>query len=762
MGSPGRGDTRTDRRATGYFLAVVGTAAGALVHYALGLPFPDLPAYISFYPGVVISAAVGGWGAGILATFLSAVAIALLFLGPGANLQEVSPDEWVGLALFAAINAGISILGGWFRAAWRAQRAQAELLRTRMAAVDATVEMVVITDREGNIQYVNPAFTAGTGYTAAEVIGQNPRMLKSGVQSTEFYCDLWQTVLAGQVWRGELINRRKDGTLYTEEMTITPVRGPRGDITDLIAIKRDVTQRRLVEQALRHSQADLNRAQQVSETGSWRLDVRRDDLRWSDEVYRIFEIQSGSSMTYDAFLAAVHADDREFVDRKWNAALHGQPYDVEHRIIAGGKVKWVRERAELEFDAQGSLVSGFGTVQDITRQKRQEQELAAARTSAERAKIEADRANAAKDRFLAVLSHELRTPLTPVLATIGMLQREPGIAPALREDLDVIRRNAELEARLIDDLLDVTRIVHGKVVLDRRPVNVCTVLRQAIEVCQADLEARRLRCEVDADCPVGVVEADSARLQQVFWNLLKNAIKFTPADGHILIRCRREKGAALIEVQDSGVGIEPEALGRIFDAFEQAERTAWRRFGGLGLGLAISKTLVEMHGGSIEARSEGTGRGAIFSVRLPLSSMPEAMPRSLEAAEPPNGSRKLRILLVEDHGDTLRIVARLLALSGHQVSTACDVGSAIDRAAEQPFDLLISDLGLPDGSGVDLVRQLRQRGHVFPAIAMTGFGQEEDVRRTRDVGFVTHLTKPVAPAELERAVADVAHARLGT
>jgi two-component system CheB/CheR fusion protein len=318
----------------------------------------------------------------------------------------------------------------------------------------------------------------------------------------------------------------------------------------------------------------------------------------------------------------------------------------------------------------------------------------------------------------------------------------------------------ELEARLIDDLLDVTRIVRGKVELDKRPIELCTIVRRAVEVCKEDIDARRLHFGMDLG-PASPywIEADAARLQQVFWNLLKNAIKFTPLAGCVGIRCHPENGHVVIELKDSGAGIEPEALARIFNPFEQAERSITRQFGGLGLGLTISKALVEMHGGSIEAFSDGKGKGAMFRVTLPLVSARLAeetrqLPPVIDSSQP--ATRSLRILLVEDHGDTARIMRQILSGEGHVVQTAGDVAMALERAGHETFDLVISDLGLPDGSGVDMMRTLRATGQRMPAIALSGYGQEEDMHRSREAGFAEHLIKPVSIDHLLSAIGRLA------
>ena len=395
--------------------------------------------------------------------------------------------------------------------------------------------------------------------------------------------------------------------------------------------------------------------------------------------------------------------------------------------------------------------------------------LRSAKVSAEQAKASAEQANRAKDHFLAVLSHELRTPLTPVMMSLAMLRDRTDLEPAVHETLDMVRRNVELEARLIDDLLDVSRIARGKIELKRSPVELCTSIHQAVEVCKPDIEARGLSLGIDLGPAAPYwVEADAPRLQQVFWNLLKNAVKFTPQGGRIDIRCRAMEGYVVVEVIDSGIGIEAEALLRIFNAFEQAERSITRQFGGLGLGLAISKALVEMHGGQIEARSEGRNKGATFRVRLPLAGSAgtpaaggvqrPAAARERMARE--RTARSLRILLVEDHGITAKLMRMVLASDGHRVESARDVTTALNLAGQYAFDLLVSDLGLPDGSGHELMQELRRRGHTFPGIALSGYGQEEDIRRSHSAGFSAHLTKPASREAVFEAVASVMAERL--
>jgi signal transduction histidine kinase len=378
--------------------------------------------------------------------------------------------------------------------------------------------------------------------------------------------------------------------------------------------------------------------------------------------------------------------------------------------------------------------------QHVAELKSTEAMLRAARVTAERATVEAQKANRAKDHFLAVLSHELRTPLTPVLAAAQLLQRRPGLSTEVRESLEVIQRNAQLQARLIDDLLDLTRIAHGKLELNRKPMNICTIIERAVEIAKPDIDARRLQFRVALKDPPHRVNGDPSRLQQVVWNLLTNAVKFTPEGGYVELRCERQDEHVIIEVSDSGIGVEPQDKDRIFDAFEQGGRAMTRQFGGLGLGLAIAKRLVELHEGKISVYSEGMNRGSTFRVQLPLSKTELA--EDAQESEKSLPGRSRRILLVEDNGDTARMIRMLLEEFGYVVETAADVKQALKAVGPGSFDLLLSDLGLPDGTGIELMQELRRRGNALKGIALSGYGQEEDIRRSKEAGFSAHLIKP--------------------
>ncbi len=402
-------------------------------------------------------------------------------------------------------------------------------------------------------------------------------------------------------------------------------------------------------------------------------------------------------------------------------------------------------------DSSGELFAVCGMFTDITYRKQVEEEHELLLVREQAARAEAEHAGRMKDEFLAALSHEIRTPLTPVLAMAQAMEGDPALSSRDRESLTMIRRNVELETRLIDDLLDLTRIGRGKIGYSFEIVDVHEKLSHVIRSCEDSVRARGLLLTTVMTAEQHLVRADGARLQQVFWNLLNNAVKFTPAGGHITISTESRAGRLLVLVKDTGAGVEPELVPRLFRPFEQGSRSVTRRFGGLGLGLAISKEIVDAHGGTLSVRSDGQGRGATFTVELRTASA--RLPASARGpgAAPLGGGR---LLLVEDHVDTATTLSMLLEGDGFRVRVVGSVASALEAAEAESFDLLISDIGLPDGSGLDLMKQL-QRRYRIKGIAMSGYGMNEDVGRSLQAGFMVHLIKPVSLPVLQSAIRQV-------
>jgi len=368
-----------------------------------------------------------------------------------------------------------------------------------------------------------------------------------------------------------------------------------------------------------------------------------------------------------------------------------------------------------------------------------------------RARDAAEKTAAARDRFLAALSHELRTPITPALMAANVLEKDTGLPESARSDVSLIRRNIELEARLIDDLLDLTRITRGGLSLQREEMNLHIALNRAIEACQAEARQKRLTLNILLEARRTMIQGDPVRVQQACWNVLRNAVKFTPERGSISIRTGNdEHNQVWVEISDTGVGFAPDQAQRIFEAFEQVDsRGGGGRFGGLGLGLAISRSILHAHGGTLEAHSAGPNHGAKFTLAFQLMNGAGRHPA------PALPRRKLNILLVEDHKDTRVCLQRLLEAASYRITSAGTAQAALDLAETTRFDLVISDLGLPDLGGHELMRRLHTR-FGLPGIALSGYGMETDVEQSRAVGFTHHLTKPVSFDRLKSYVAEFA------
>lgn len=380
-------------------------------------------------------------------------------------------------------------------------------------------------------------------------------------------------------------------------------------------------------------------------------------------------------------------------------------------------------------------------------------ELALQRDALRRSAEEAQAANRAKDDFLAALSHELRTPLTPVLMTATALEADVTLPLEVRSQLGMMRRNVELEARLIDDLLDITRISRGKLSIAPIPADIHQLLQHAMEMVRGDSGGKQVSTTMELNAERHFSSVDPTRIQQVFWNLLKNALKFTPDGGSVTVRTRNDdEGWMVISVEDTGLGISAEALPLIFQAFEQGDVAGQHRYGGLGLGLAISHAIVEVHGGAIKAESNGLGQGASFIVSLTTVDKPAPTDRA--EGERKKTARALRLLVVEDHEATRTVLARLLSKSGYQLTLASSIREARAAFSAGEFDAVISDLGLPDGSGLELMREFRKQRPIA-GIALSGYGMEEDLRKTREAGFFAHLVKPVNIEQLRQLLEEI-------
>lgn len=507
------------------------------------------------------------------------------------------------------------------------------------------------------------------------------------------------------------------------------------------------------------SQANLKREKEIARVATEELHRSQQRLQeWMDSIPQIaWRAQRGAIVQWNhrwnrftgqtleqsadpGWKAAIHRDDlAAFVERLFDSDERANFYQVQYRVRNGrdGQYRWFLSGVTPVKDDHGHVQYWFGTAIDVEDQKFAERSAAEARS--------------AKERFLAVLSHEFRTPLTPVLTSAEMMLEDPHLPQHLREAVMVIHRNIEIEARLIDDLLDLTRVAQDRLDLHMQVVSIHSKIGHIARVCAAEVQQKQVQLKLVLQAPRHHVQADPERLQQIIWNLLRNAVKFTLAHGRITVSTRMEGEELVMDVSDTGIGIDPSIMPRLFQPFEQGSATISHMFGGLGLGLASCKAMVERHGGTLSAQSPGRGKGATFSVRLPLVAV-EAEPQALtpRGRHTQEEAAQIRVLYVEDHPDTAKMTAMVLRRAGYTVRVAQTLEDALTAAREEDFDILVSDLGLPDGSGLDVMRALAPRG--VRGIAVTGFGEDVDVRRSKEAGFAEHLTKPMHVDTLLEAI----------
>jgi PAS domain S-box-containing protein len=469
------------------------------------------------------------------------------------------------------------------------------------------------------------------------------------------------------------------------------------------------------------------------------------------------------------WLRSIHPDDQQHTAERWRFAVeHRQVYEAEYRLRRrDGEYRYVIARGAPVLTPEGEVKEWVGNCTDNHAERlllEQNQTLLA---SERIARAEAERNGRMKDEFLATLSHELRTPLSAILGWSQLLQRTPLNTDEAREGLATIERNARAQAQLIGDLLDMSRIISGKIRLDVQTVNLPIVVAAAVATVKHSAAAKRIEMQSQLDHEAGPIAGDPNRIQQVVWNLLSNSIKFTPPGGTVKVRLRRLGSGVEISVSDSGVGIAPEFLPHVFERFRQADASTTRKHGGLGLGLAIVKQLVELHGGSISVHSEGEGRGCQFLIRLPLSSEmvtdePQAEPVKADEsgilaaqAEPwtfPD-LQGLCVLVVDDEPDARELTRRILSDCQADVLVAKSGREALHMLLISPPEILVSDIGMPEIDGYELIRRARARGYTAPALALTAFARSEDRAAALAAGFQNHLTKPIEPRELATTVA---------
>jgi len=716
----------------------VATAARLVLNPALG---QDVP-YITYVLAVSFAGWYGGLGPGLLSVVLGGAA-ACLFIEPHPPIRFHGLSHHLGAALFLTVGTIITVLCEAQRRAQRRAESERNWSNVTLASIG---DAVIATDDRGRVTFLNRAAESLTGWPSGDAVGELlGRVFRVIDESTRLPVES----AAAAVLRGGRVGARADATILVArdgtERPITesasPIPGDGEGIAGIVLVFRDVTDQAQAEEA--HTRL----AWIVKSSNDAIIGKTVDGVitSWNKGAERLYGFTAGEAEgRHVSFL--VPPGRPNDVPELLESVIRGEGvdhYETVRRKKDGTDVAVALSVSPIH-NASGRVVGASTIVKDITDRKRIDDHL-------RRAKEAAEAANKAKDQFLAMLSHELRTPLTPVLLAATAATHDDATPLHLIPTFEMIRLNIELEARLIDDLLDVMRIIRGKMPYRWEVVDAHVLMQRAFEICRSDWQGKRIDLHVDLAATEYHVKADLARLQQVFWNLVKNAVKFTPEGGKVAVRTRNDAGKLVFEIQDSGIGISRDDLPRIFQPFEQAEDPRVGKYGGLGLGLAISRSIAESHGGTLTACSPGLNLGSTFTLDLPTVSPAASVGKPSGTAEGAVPERRaLNLLLVEDDLMTSRIMARLLRQVGHTVTTANTLEGAL-RVASPDFDLVVSDIGLPDGSGLDLMRRINE-AHGLCGIALTGFGADEDIERSRQAGFVTHLTKPIDFRRLEEAI----------
>jgi PAS domain S-box-containing protein len=617
--------------------------------------------------------------------------------------------------------------------------------------VESSDDAIISKDLNGIISSWNSGAERLFGYTAEEVIGKPVTILIPEGRFDEEPAILARIRSGHSVEHYETIRKRKDGTLLDISLSISPIRDQFGTIVGASKIARNITERKKAQEEIQFQASLLNAVEQAVIA----TDLEGNIIYWNSFAEQLYGWSSPEVIGANVvdLIPAIASKDlaTEIFNylkdsRSWTGELLVQRRD--------GSEFYAMVTDSPILNDRGQLIGIVGVSTDVTEAKRAEKERAELLERERAAREEAEAANRLKDEFLATLSHELRNPLNVVIGYSEILRRSEDTKNSfVGKAAEVIRRNALAQSQLVSDLLDLSRLQMGKLTITHQPTSVSTVIADAIETVRMEAETKNISLSFKTGKDSLVVDGDPVRLGQIAWNLLNNAVKFTPPGGQIKISLTDNAGGALLIVEDSGQGIPPEFLPYVFEIFRQADASSSRRQGGLGIGLALVKQLAELHGGQVKAESEGLGKGARFSVWLPLRELPVSIAPS-EKEKQVGGLRQKLILVIDDSRETTDMLSRLLQMEGAFVHTARSGEEALALAAENTFDLIISDISMPGMDGYQLLRKLRQIPSMnnVPAVALTGFGRISDVNRAREEGFAEHFTKPIDIDGLLRTV----------
>ena len=719
-------------------VAILGRLALASVW---GLKFP----YITFHPAILLAAWVGGLGPGLLTTFLCALSASYLWLPPVGSLAIADLGDRLSMAGFLFIGVSISALNELV------QRRQ----RYARTVMEGVTDGFAIFDRKWRYRFVNEQMVRLAHRRRRELIGHSLWALSPELVGTDFEVHARRAVATDRPERFEFLY---PGLGTWAEVFLYPSR------EGVALYLRDIAAKKQIDQVSSRLAAIV----ESSDDAIVGKDVNGTIQTWNAAAERMFgwsaEEVIGRHITVIIPPDRHHEEDRVLARIRSGAK-------VDHfetvRIRKDGRLLDVSLTISPIRDSTGQIIGASKIARDITAQKQAERDLASLLMREQSARAEAEAANRAKDDFLTTLSHELRTPLNAVYGWAAMLRNAQLDPATLEKAIDAIMRNANAQVQLIDDLLDVSRIASGKLRLEMRPVAPRDVIEAAVEAVRPAAMVKNIGTHLDLSPATGPIAGDANRLQQIVWNLLSNAVKFTPPGGRVDVSLREVGEHIEIAVRDSGAGIAPDFLPHVFERFRQADSSSTRTHGGLGLGLTLVKQLVELHGGTVRAESAGLGRGATFTIALPLSSASapagEAARATTLLALPASRTSQLegiRVLVIDDDLDGAILLTTILERAGAAAEVAHSAAEGFKLFSIAPPEVVISDIEMPEEDGYSLISRIRAlapaRGGRVPAIALTAYGRREDRLRAIAAGFSMHLPKPVHPEELVTLVASLA------
>jgi PAS domain S-box-containing protein len=712
---------------------------------------PNLP-FLTFYLAVIFAAWFGGFKPGLLAVVLGFVEGSVAFGDPLFAIPKGDLVDLLERVRFVVVGLSVSVISEALHRQRRKAQAQTELMRVTLASIG---DAVITTDEEGRITFLNAIAETVTGWTPREALGlELDRVFRIvGEESRQPVESPATRALRDGVVIGpanHALLTRRDGTSVPVDHSASPIRARDGAIVGCVLAFRDITREKLAAEALRESE---RRFRTMAESLPLMVFTYTADgvLDYASPRWTEFSGLTLADTAGEGAGGTIHPDDREASRAAWAEALRsGDAYESEFRCRRrDGVYRWLMSRAVPLRDDEGRVTKWIGTSEDLDDLHQ-----------AQHALREADRR---KDEFLATLAHELRNPLAPIRYSLELLKRAGGDADVIQQARSTMERQVLQLVRLVDDLIDVGRITRNKLDLKMEYVELASVVHHAVEASRPDYERAGHELTITLPAQTIYLHADPIRLAQVFENLLTNACKFTEPGGHVWLTAGPQGRDIVVAVKDTGVGIPPDMLPTVFDLFTQVDRSLERTAGGLGIGLSLVKRLVEMHGGSVEAFSEGLGKGSEFVVRLPIvDEKPDAA--APEPAAAPETERPLRILIVDDNRDAAASLSRLLTMAGHETHTAHDGLEAWEAAEHLRPEAMLLDIGLPKLSGYELCRLVRDQpwGRDMVLIALTGWGQDADRRRSREAGFDGHVVKPVDHAALENLLQKLCPPRTST